>query len=499
VNLARDMERRAREAPSRPALVHEDGRVWTYREIDSAARRVGAALAAKGVGLDGQVALFLENGPDLVFSIFGCWKIGAVAASLSGLYGEQELREALRKLDAAAILTSARLRPLAERAAPGAMILSFDAGELSGGDEADVGLAPDLPEDADSSIMFTGGTTGEPKAVRVTHGGTLVAMSGLARAMKGRPGPYDLAPEGTPPNLLTMPLFHSGGQQSLLFALHVGRSVALIERFRADVAAAMIKAHRIDNLVLLPTMVYDLAHCDGAADLSSVKTALATGGAVDPELRKRFERRFNVPILTNYGSTEIGHVAGWTARDVAKGLWRPGTAGRVYDGVEIEIRDADGAALPVGETGEICVRAALAKGYVDGAGDLVRDGWAMSGDIGRLDADRVLTLVGRKRELIKVGGFQVWPAEIEDALCQHPDVSDVAVVGVPDQRLGEIPKAFVVPRTRAADADAREALKASLIAHVRGALAHYKAIRDVAFVDALPRTEAGKINRRALT
>jgi long-chain acyl-CoA synthetase len=332
--------------------------------------------------------------------------------------------------------------------------------------------------------------------VSTTHDGTFATMSKLALAMKGKPGPYALAPAEASPNLLGMAIFHSGGQQSLLFAFHVGRPVVLLERFRAETAVEMIRRHRIDNLVLLPTMLYDLAHYDVPADLSSVRTALVTGGAAAPELRKLFEERYHVPILANYGATEIGHIAGWTARDVAAGRWVPGSAGRIYDGVELEIRDDAGRVLPEGDVGEIVVRTSLTRGYVDGAGELVdREGWVRSGDMGRIDAGRILYVVGRKREMIKSGGFQVWPSEIEEVLRRHPMVADVAVVGLPDARLGEVPKAFVV---LAGGKGAGGPLRDELIRFVRERLAHFKAIRDVAFVAALPRTEAGKINRRAL-
>jgi long-chain acyl-CoA synthetase len=169
----------------------------------------------------------------------------------------------------------------------------------------------------------------------------------------------------------------------------------------------------------------------------------------------------------------------------------------VYPGVDVEIRDDAGRVCSEGEDGELWVRSSLTRGYVGSDDLVVVDGWVRSGDVGHLDADRVLWLVGRKRELIKCGGFQVWPAEVEDALRSSPQVAQVAVVGAPDERLGEVPVAVVVPSPAAAGL-AHAALAASLIELARAQLAHYKAIRRVIVVPNLPRTAAGKVDRAAV-
>lgn len=507
MNLAHDFERRAAENPHRTGLIFENGHHYSFAELDERASRRGAALASLGVAEAAHVALYLRNGPELVASLFALWKIGAVPVTLSALYGRHELTRSLAKTAAVAIVTdsggcsevqAAELRITralvgTSQTPPGFVDLDSVAEEFSGSI-----TAPDLPEDRDAVVLFTGGTTGEPKAVAMTHGGTYETMARLATAAKGgKPGPYPMTPEGTPPNLVLLPLFHSGGQQTLLFAFHVGRSVLLMEKFSAGRAAELIAEHRIDNLFLLPTMLYDLTCLPGEPDLGSVRSVLVAGGEISSGLRARFERRFGIPLLTNYGSTEVGHVAGWTAADVEAGRWVPGSVGRVYDGVEVEIRDEAGKALAAGEAGEICVRSAVSSGYLDAGTPALVDesGWVRSGDIGYLDDAGVLFLIGRKREMIKCGGFQVWPMELEEELRRHPAVSDVAVVGVPDERLDEIPKAYVV---WSGSGEAGERSEKELIDFARRRLAHYKAIRAVEFVDRLPRTAAGKLDRNAL-
>lgn len=507
MNLADDFFVRMRQAPDRQALAFEDGARWTYEtavgEISARAR----VLKELGVGRGDRVALCLHNGPECVFFLYACWTIGASPVSVSPLYGPSDLAGSIVKSsprlavvdrgldDALAVISREGLETVSLDDAAGNV--KSIAAAIRAADHTPVPVIS-LDADAESSILFTGGTTGTPKAVISTHGGTLAAMGKLAAASKNRPGPYEIAPEGVSPNLVALPLFHSGGQQALLFSYHVGRSVVLLERFRPDRLAAAVAAHAIDNLFLLPTMVFDLAHYAEPIELASVRSVLVAGGALDPETRAVFERRFQIPMFSNYGSTEIGHVAGWTAHDIREGRWKAGSAGRIYPGVEVEIRDDDGTVLPTGELGEICVRTNLTKGYAgnDGSDAIHIDGWVLSGDLGYVDADNVLFLAGRKRELIKCGGFQVWPAEVEDVLRTHPLVGDVAVVGRPDARLGQIPKAYVVPRDpRNVPGDEE---RAQLIAHAREHLAHYKAVREVDFISSLPRTATGKIDRAAL-
>lgn len=495
---------RAAEAPDQAGLFADDGRCWTYAEADAQARAAAIALSALGVRQGMRVATYLRNGPELAFLLLGAWKLGAVPIAVSGLYNARELRASIEKTSPVLVVADAHdldaLGGLGEIGVPlrllGPDVEGFEPFPHAADEplhEAAVGSEDEV------AIVFTGGTTGMPKAVAVTAGGIRSSLDRLARVSKGRPGPYAVAPPGASPNLVALPLFHSGGQHTLLFALHVGRSAVLLERFDLATLSRLLERHRFDNLFLLPTMVYDIVHAQDPPDLSSVRSVLVAGQALSIHLRQQFEERFRIPILMNYGSTETGHVAGWTAADMRAGLWKPGSAGRVYDGVELEIRDDDGRMLPVGEVGEVCVRSSMPKGYVDDPGstrELVKDGWVHSGDIGYVDDDGVLFLVGRKRDMIKCGGFQVWPDEIEEELRAHPLVRDVRVFGVPHDRLGEIPRAVVVREPGAEPSDGE--LAAALVELCRERLAHFKAPREVVFVAELPRSAAGKVQRHAL-
>jgi len=498
-NLVRDLEVRASEVPNRTALIHEDGRSWTYRELDRAASLVATELSARAAR-GTRIGLHVANGPDLVLGLTGCWKAGLVPVPMSALYTADEVRGCVAKTtpgllvaDPAKIVPESVDIPILP---PG--FLSTAAEEARRDVHASV-QSIEPGDDDESLILFTGGSTGAPKAVAITHTGTYKSMTTLAGGQKSGPRPasglYPPVAETVSPNLVLLPLFHGGGIQSLLFAWHVGRAVVLVERFSVDRVARLVPKYRIDNLFLLPTMVYDLTTAPGEPDLSAVNKVLVAGQRLDPGLKARFEARFGVIVMSNYGSAELGHVAGWNARDVREGRWKVGSVGRVYDGVEMEIRDDHGKAQPVGSAGEIWVKSKRTKGYVDQGGDaatLVQDGWIRSGDVGYVDADRVLFLIGRTREVIKTGGFQVWPAELEAVLRTHPGVADVAVVGEPEERLGEIPHAFVVP-------NAKPPAAGELMAWCRDRLAHFKCIRAVTFLDALPRSEAGKVQRGQLS
>ncbi len=505
MNLARDLERRATEVGDRTGLYFEDGRSWTFAELDGAAGAVAEALRSQGVGRGDRVATYIRNGPELVFAIFGAWKVGAVPVTISGLYNGIELAESIEKTTPTLVLADdhdpeSLSAALTRTGASARLVVGRISGIAALGQSGSARVtAPDVADDDEAGILFTGGTTGRPKAVSVTHGGIQASLARLAQVSKGRPGPYEAVPPEVGPNLVALPLFHGGGQHTLLFAFHVGRAAVLWERFRVSTLSRLLDEHRFDNLFLLPTMLYDVVHAEDPPDLSSVRSVLIAGQALSIHLRRRFEERFAIPIVMNYGSTEIGHVAGWTAADMRAGLWKPGSAGRVYDGVRMEIRDDEGRALPRGQEGEIVVFSAMAPEYVDdpeATSHLVEDGWVHSGDIGYVDDDGVLFLVGRKRDMIKCGGFQVWPEEIEEALRSHPLVLDVRVLGVPDERMGEIPKAIVVRAPDPAVGD--DDLAAQLVDLARTRLAHFKAPRAVVFVAELPRSEAGKVRRDAL-
>lgn len=379
-NLVGVLEGRCADRGDLPGLYGEDGRSWTFDQIDLLAGGVAAALRAEGIGPGDRVACYLTNGPEIVFLLFGAWKIGAVPVTVSSLYNAAELAESVAKTAPRLLLVDDR-RPdvvagflAARTAADGTGAGDVGAGLPVRSVAAPLAGVPALPwrrevrvagvdvaPEAEACILFTGGTTGRPKAVSVTHGGTRESLMRLARVTTGTEAEGSAA-RAARPNLIALPLFHSGGQHALLFAYFVGRPAVVWERFGVDRLADLMGRFGFDNLFLLPTMVFDIVHAERDLPFAGVRSVLVAGQAISWPVRRAFEERYRVPILVNYGSTEAGHIAGWTGRDMKAGRWKPGSAGRVYPGVELEIRDDAGTALPSGAQGEVVVRSALTRG-----------------------------------------------------------------------------------------------------------------------------------------
>lgn len=508
-SLINDFLHRVREASDRVFLYYED-LSFTYREVDATTNRYGAWLQNLKLGDNPRMAVYMQNSPELIFSLLAIWKAGGTCVPVNMMWKAGELTHAVEESEVKVIFC--RLEQVAEiekmiggSGLRAVIAVDSDVSPRPGDARflsrtALAGFSPDWPysepgETDLAMIMYTGGTTGRSKGALITHGGYYETQGNLARALRGRPGPYPIAKPDKPPNVILLPLFHGGGLQSLLFALHAGRSVALLERFEIHKLAATMIRYRPDNLVLVPTMVHILAVTEEEVDLSSLKTVNCTGGQLTQATKQIFEERYGIPIIQNYGQTEAGHLAGWSIRDIREGKWKPGAVGRVYEGVELKIFDDNDQELPPGQLGEIvCRSGGNMKGYTAGTFEekVIRNGWLHTQDLGYLDEDRCLFVAGRKRDLIKCGGYQIYPAEVEDCLLTHPAVASVAVVGIPDEMMGEIPKAFVVLREGA------QASEEEIIGHGRQNLAHYKAVRQVEFIDELPVNEAGKPLKRLL-
>jgi long-chain acyl-CoA synthetase len=266
----------------------------------------------------------------------------------------------------------------------------------------------------------------------------------------------------------------------------------MMRKFEAELYLRLAEQHRVDNLFGAPTMFQMLATSDVVEqyDLSSVKIAMCGGAPLAPAVAESFERRLGVPLIQTYGQSETGPIATWSPRDIRDGVRKPGSVGKLVPGVELRVENEEGESLPAGEQGELVARSPnVMQGYIGGAevaGSTVSDdGWVYTGDIGYVDEDGWIYITGRKRELIIVGGFNVYPAELENVLLMHHGVRDAAVVGAPDERLGEIPLAYVVAGPGVTEQE--------LIDWTRAKLAHYKAIRRVEFVDELPRGATEKV------
>jgi long-chain acyl-CoA synthetase len=342
--------------------------------------------------------------------------------------------------------------------------------------------------------MLTSGSTGKPKGVVLTHGNAWATLRATVSGFRSDTGPSALGAKDKPPNMIANPLSHTGGIVRLLFALYVGRSVALLKKFDGLVAKRLIDRHGIDHLTISPTMMRLLIdQLAPGEDLGRVRYVSSGTAPLPDALRSEFESRFGIPVLQAYGQTEaFGGITMESVKDVIAGRRRATSVGKPLPGVELRIVGPAGDEVANGEPGEIVVRTrAATRGYL-GAGSVSpvdAEGWLRTGDQGRVDADGYLYITGRIKNILICGGFNIVPEEVEAALAEDQSVRDSAVVGVPDARLGEIPVALVETDTSAEQVGERVAPR----------LVAYKRPRKVFVVNALPRVASGKVDRPAAT
>jgi len=332
-------------------------------------------------------------------------------------------------------------------------------------------------------VQMTSGTTGPPTPVVLEHGAVLHQLDRVLATLRG--GRAERRDRPVMPNLIPVSLSLWAGIYNVCFAFRAGAPVVLLDPFETRSFAALVAEHGIRSVVLPPAAMAMLADDATITSLAPLRLVRSITAPLSPFLARRFRDRFGVDVLNSYGQTELGgEVIGWSAADLrAFGTTKLGAVGRPHPGVEARVVDD-----------ELQVRTGAAVGGNTRGGSLDdrldADGWFRTGDLARIDDDGFVWIEGRVTEMINRGGLKVYPREVEEVLRARPEVRDVAVVGAADERLGEVPVAFVV------GAEALDA--AALAAHCREALAPYKVpVRFVA-IDALPRNEVGKVLPRAL-
>lgn len=466
--------------------LHADGVDHSWRELAGRAARIAEALESAGIEPGAPVGVMLPDGVDLVATMFAVWRVRSLYAPLNPRLGREDLDHILETVDPQLVVTTV---DRADR---------FDGRALVvvGGDEParrDGRQGTARHDEGVALVQFTSGTTGRPKAVLIEHTGQLELIDGVLDKLRGGKAPD---PDRTPmPNLIPVSMSVSAGIYNLLFAYRSGAGALVMNGFDTKRFADLVARFGIRSTVLPPAAMTMLADDTDVTDLSPLRYVRSISAPLSPLQARRFRDRFDVAVLNCWGQTEIGgEVVGWTAADFREyGDDKLGAVGRPHEGVHIRIVGPDGApvASPDDE-GEIWIKTpAMSAGYADGtdlSDRLSADGWFRTGDIGRFDAEGFLWIDGRISDMINRGGLKVFPAEVEEVLRLHDDVDDAAVVPRPDDRLGEVPVAFVAGT---AEADALEWL-------CRDHLAPYKV--PVAFhrLDELPRNEAGKVRKAGL-
>jgi acyl-CoA synthetase (AMP-forming)/AMP-acid ligase II len=346
----------------------------------------------------------------------------------------------------------------------------------------------DVNTDDLAVLPYSSGTTGLPKGVMLTHANLVANLAQIEAQLDFDEHEVFLA---------CLPFFHIYGMQLMMnVGLRTGATVVTMPRFDLEQFLALTQEHRVTRLWTVPPMVLALARHPvvDEYDLTSVRSVLSGAAPLGAELAAEAGARIGIPVVQGYGMTELSPVS-------HAPLWhdpRPATVGLLVANCEARVVDPEsGVDLGVGEDGELWIRGPnVMKGYLNNpsatAATIDTDGWLHTGDIGHVDDDGYWHIVDRVKELIKVKGFQVPPAELEALLISHPAVADVAVIGIPDEEAGERPKAFIVLKPGA------EATASELQEFVAEHVAHYKRLGEVAFVDAIPKSPSGKILRRLL-
>jgi fatty-acyl-CoA synthase len=480
--------------PSRIAVVDERESV-SYRDVDRRSTAVAHALAERGVHRGDSVALLARNSAAFIVAQVAISKLGADTIYLNTGFAGPQLGDVLAAEGASAIVADQEFVPLLDEVAPDLPHLiawADDADDPPADSVAALGAeqAPELPSPGREGrhIILTSGTTGRPKGAARSAPGPLSGLVELVSFLEAIP----YRARGT--TVLAAPAFHAWGLANLSLAMGLQSTLVMTRRFDPKRTLELVAEHRADTLVAVPVMVQRMLEVPEGEltriDTSSLRVVALSGSALPPSLAVKFMDRFGDVLYSLYGSTEVAYVSVAGPRDLREA---PGTAGRIVRGVEVKLVDDDDQEVPLGQTGRIFAGSGMTfEGYTSGE-DKARLGKLTStGDVGRLDEQGRLYVEGRDDDMIVSGGENVFPAEVEDCLHQHPAVADAAVLGVDDEKFGQALVAHVVLKN-GADASVDE-----LRAHVKKQLANYKVPREIVLHDELPRNEIGKILKRTL-
>jgi long-chain acyl-CoA synthetase len=491
-NLADLLTRSAAERPDSVAIKLDDAEL-SYAALDEAAAHAAGLLRAKGVQPGDRVGIMLPNVEYFPICYYGALRAGAAVVPVNGLLKEREVAFHLGDSEAKVLLA---WHEFADAAQAGAEQAKTDCVLVEPGEfEVLLERCQPIPEVAErrpddtAVILYTSGTTGTPKGAELTHDNLLRNVDVTVRL-------FGLDQRSV--TLGALPFFHAFGQTCALNAtVAVGGCLTLTPRFDPGKALEVLERDRVTVFEGVPTMYAAMLHHPRAdeTDTSTLQVCISGGAAMPLELMRAFEQQFGCPILEGYGLSETSPVASFNRRDRER---KPGSIGLPIDGTEMRVIDDEGHEVPQGDVGEVAIRGHnIMKGYwrrEEATAEAIdADGWFKTGDMARVDEDGYFFIVDRKKELVIRGGYNVYPREIEEVLYEHPDVREAAVIGIPQDDLGEEVAAAVALKAGA------DCSPAELRDFVKERLAAYKYPRYVWLVDELPKGPTGKILKREIT
>ena len=483
--------------PDRLALIDgPSGRTYTFAQLRDAVHRFAGGLVARGFRKGDTLGLMAPNLPEYAVVFHGVAVAGGTVTTINPTYGADEVRFQLLDAGASMLITIGMFADTARKAIDGTQItdiLTLDAAESTENAMALCAADPidQVPVDLHDDVVvlpYSSGTTGLPKGVMLTHFNLVSNVAQVATI-------FDLRDDEV--MLSFLPFFHIYGMQVLMnTGLALGATIVTMPRFDLQQALELVQRHKVTRFFAVPPVVLALAKHPivDQYDMSSVVQIFSGAAPLGADLAAEAAARVKCDVVQGYGMTELSPVSHATP----EGDFRPGTSGITVPNTEIRIVDpATGEDRGVGEEGELWIRGPqVMKGYLNNP-EATRhtiddEGWLHTGDVAVLDDHHHVSIVDRVKELIKYKGFQVPPAELEALIVSHPKVLDVAVIGIPDVEAGELPKAFVVAAPESGLT--AEELQEYVAEHVSS----YKRIRQVEFVDEIPKSPSGKILRRML-
>jgi len=500
MNLGDLVERQAGSNPDKTAL-HFQGDQVTYAELDRRINRVANALVGLGVGKGDRVAVQIGNRLDFVYAYYGIARTGAVLVPLNVMYKAAEVEYIANDAGIKAIVTDAPLYPVAAAIRSKVPTLQHVIVAREAPDDSVVPLAVILESQQDTRprveidpeevavISYTSGTTGRPKGAMLTHNNLVSNCEPFLTLPRCALGPDDTS-------MLVLPLFHIYGMNVTLGgAMLAGGTAVIIERFDAELVLSTIEQMRVTVFYGAPPMYIAMNNLEThrGFDLSSLRGAFSGAAALPVKVLERFNERYGVMIMEGYGLTETSPVV---CTNAAGYYTKPGSIGPPLEGVEVKIFGDHDVEMPMGEVGEVVVRGPnVFTGYLnmpEETAAAMSSGWFHTGDLGKVDADGYYYIVDRKKEMVLVSGFNVYPREVEELLYRHPKVADAAIIGVPDDYSGERVKAIIALRPgEACSAD-------EIIAYCRENLAAFKCPKEVEFREQLPKLPTGKVAKLEL-
>lgn len=527
IPLSDFLRRSAEKYPNNTAIVYFDGKI-TYKELDLAVDKFATALTDLGVNKGDRVAIFLPNTPQFIIAYYGTLKIGAIETAISPLHKERELEFELRDSEAETIVVIDMLYPIVEKVLDKTKlrnviitslkdympkIKSFLGSilgkipshkverksnvyffkEMLSRYEARPPKLEINPKEALAAIQYTGGTTGVPKGVMLTHMNLVSNTVMCAEWLKGE--------EAKETSLAVLPLFHSYGMTTGMNApIYMAEKIILLPRFDPVSTFQTIQKYKVTVFCGVPTMyAILLSHPDlKKYDYTSVRFCISGAAALPPEVQKKFMEITEGVLVEGYGLTECSPVTHCNPLDKTMKTVKVGSIGLPWPNTDAKIMDMKKGEkeLKLGEVGELVVKGPqIMKGYWNmpkETADVLKDGWFYTGDVGKMDEDGYFYITDRKKDLIKYKGYSVYPRELEDVLYEHPAVKLCGVVGKPNTVVGEIPKAFVVLK------EGMAVTNREILDFVNEKIAPYKAIREVEFRTELPMTLVGKVLKRVL-